>query len=227
MVRGVSVAVRAGEIVGLYGLMGAGRTEFVRTLFGVDPMDSGELYVQGERIARPTPEACIGRGMAFVTEDRRQEGLLMPKPVRDNLILVKVRDILRRFGVVDRRRENALTKAVIADLRVKVGDGARQTVTSLSGGNQQKVVLGKWMLNTPRVFILDEPTRGVDVGAKFEIYSLVGEMAKRGSAILMVSSEMEELIGLCDRILVMKNGALTGEVPRREFEPEAIGSLAL
>ena len=227
MVKDVSVAVRAGEIVGLYGLMGAGRTEFVRTLFGVDPMDSGELFIRGERVERPTPEVCIAKGMAFVTEDRRQEGLLMPKPVRDNLILVKLREILKRLGVIDRARESRLSDSIIADLRVKVAESARQPVASLSGGNQQKVVIGKWMLNGPRVFIMDEPTRGVDVGAKFEIYTIMCEMAKKGSAILMVSSEMEELIGICDRILVMKHGVLAGEVPRSAFRQEAIGSLAL
>ena len=227
MVKGVSLSVRAGEIVGLYGLMGAGRTELVRTLFGVDPMDSGELWVGGERLLAPTPERCIARGMAFVTEDRRQEGLLMPKPVRDNLVLVKLRDILERLGVVDREREQSLAQSMIAGLRVKVADGNRQSVGSLSGGNQQKVVIGKWMLKDPRVFILDEPTRGVDVGAKFEIYSLIGEMVAKGSGILVVSSEMEELIGLCDRILVMKAGALAGQFERDHYAPEAIVSVAL
>ncbi len=227
LVKDVSIAVRAGEIVGLYGLMGAGRTELVRTLFGVDPMDSGELWVQGERIPRPTPEICIRKGMAFVTEDRRQEGLLMPKPVRDNLILVRLRAILKRLGVVDRVQENAQAGSIIADLHVKVAESARQPVASLSGGNQQKVVIGKWMLNGPRIFIMDEPTRGVDVGAKFEIYSIMCDMARKGSALLMVSSEMEELIGICDRILVMKDGTLAGEVQRTGFRPEAIGSLAL
>jgi ribose transport system ATP-binding protein len=227
LVKGVSLSVRAGEIVGLYGLMGAGRTELLRTLFGVDPMDSGELWLRGARIPRPTPEICIREGMAFVTEDRRQEGLLMPKPVRDNLILVRLRSILKRLGVIDRARENGLTRSIIADLHVKVAESARQPVASLSGGNQQKVVIGKWMLNGPRVFLLDEPTRGVDVGAKFEIYSIVSQMAEKGSAILMVSSEMEELMGICDRVLVMKNGTLAGEVPRAAFRPEAIGSLAL
>ena len=226
-VKGVSLGLRAGEIVGLYGLMGAGRTELVRTLFGVDRMEAGELWIGGERLERPSPERCIARGLAFVTEDRRLEGLLMPKPVRDNLILVKLRDILRRLGVVDRSREDGLTRSIIGGLRVKVTDGARQPVGSLSGGNQQKVVIGKWMLKEPRIFLLDEPTRGVDVGAKFEIYTLVGEMVRKGAAVLVVSSEIEELIGLCDRILVMRHGVLSGEVARPEFAPEAIVSLAL
>ncbi len=227
MVKGVSLSLRSGEIVGLYGLMGAGRTEFVRVLFGVDRMDSGELFVQGERIQRPTPEVCIRKGMAFVTEDRRLEGLLMPKPVRDNLVLVKLRGILKRLGVIDRAQEGSLTRSIISDLRVKVAEASRQPVASLSGGNQQKVVIGKWMLNGPRIFIMDEPTRGVDVGAKFEIYSIMCEMAAKGSAILMVSSEMEELMGICDRILVMKGGSLAGEVPRASFRQETIGGLAL
>ena len=207
--------------------MGAGRTELVRTLFGVDPMDSGELYVRGERIHRPTPEACIRKGMAFVTEDRRLEGLLMPKPVRDNLILVKLRGILKRLGVIDRSREGSLTRSIIADLQVKVAESGRQPVASLSGGNQQKVVIGKWMLNGPRIFIMDEPTRGVDVGAKFEIYSIMCEMAAKGSA------HPDGLLG---------DGGAHGDLrpdPGDEgrgaggrgaahgFRPEAIGSLAL
>ena len=227
VVKGVSVELKSGEIVGLYGLMGAGRTEFVRAIFGVDTMDSGEVHVRGKKVEKLTPLSCIKLGMAFITEDRREEGLLMPKSVRDNLIIIKLRDILGRFTVVDRKREISLSNSAIEDLKVKVSEPGIQAVNSLSGGNQQKVVFGKWVLKEPQIFIMDEPTRGVDVGAKFEIYTIITGMAKKGSAILMVSSEMEELMGVCDRILVMKNGKISGEVPRPDFHQETIVNHAL
>jgi len=227
MVQGVSLELKVGEVVGLYGLMGAGRTEFVRSLFGLDKIDSGEVYIRGIRIDFPSPKLCIAQGMALITEDRREEGLLMPKTVKDNLVIVKLADILGRFAVIDRRREETLARSAIDELNVKVSDHKTQAVSSLSGGNQQKVVIGKWLMSEPRILIMDEPTRGVDVGAKFEIYTIIAGMAKKGCTIFMVSSEMEELIGICDRILVMKKGRISGEMLRSDFDSEAIVNLAL
>lgn len=227
LVKGVSLELRSGEIVGLYGLMGAGRTEFVRTLFGVDQMESGNFYIRGEKIEKSSPRLCIAKGLAFITEDRRAEGLLMPKSVKDNLLAVKLDDILGRFFVIKRKQEYSLAKSAIDNLKVKVTDFMTQPVNSLSGGNQQKVVFGKWLLKKPKIFIMDEPTRGVDVGAKFEIYTIIVEMAKQGAAILMVSSEMEELMGTCDRILVLKHGKISGELSRPEFKQETIVNFAL
>lgn len=226
-VNGVSLALRTGEIVGLYGLMGAGRTELAKVLFGVEQRDGGEIALHGALLPRVSPGVCIGAKAAFITEDRRQEGLLMPKPVGDNLGLVKMADLRNRLGVVNVRELDRHNRQAIRDLGIKVADYRSQPANSLSGGNQQKVVFGKWVMKDPKIFILDEPTRGVDVGAKFEIYSIIGNLAKAGSAVLFISSEIEELIGTCDRILVMSGGRITGDVPKAAFDRERILELAL
>jgi len=226
-VNGVSLALRQGEIVGMYGLMGAGRTELANVLFGVERLDAGEITMNACRLSRISPEKCIRQNAAYITEDRRHEGLLMTKPVGENLSLVKMSSLLNRVGVVNVKQREAYNRKAIEDLRIKVVDYRRQLVNSLSGGNQQKVVFGKWVVNDPRIFILDEPTRGVDVGAKFEIYSIIVNLAKSGSAVLFISSEIEELIGTCDRILVMKDGRITGDVPKPDFDQERILELAL
>jgi len=226
-VRGVSLELRAGEIVGLFGLMGAGRTELVRCLFGVDRMESGQITFRGRKLRSITPEDCIRQGMAFVTEDRRQEGLFMPKPVKDNLVAVGLRHMTGLLGMVKRPQETAEAAKAVGDLGIRVQHPERQQAKSLSGGNQQKVVLGKWISQQPTMFILDEPTRGVDVGAKHEIYEIINGMAKKGATVLFVSSEMEELMGVCDRILVMHGGKIIGALERSEYHQERIMHLAL
>ena len=226
-VNDVSLALKEGEIVGMYGLMGAGRTELANVLFGVETLGEGEIAMNSGRLSHVSPEVCIRQNAAYITEDRHHEGLLMTKPVGDNLSLVKMSDLLNRLGVVDVKQREAYNRQAIEDLQIKVADYRRQLVNSLSGGNQQKVVFGKWVINDPRIFILDEPTRGVDVGAKFEIYSIIVNLAKSGSAVLFISSEIEELIGTCDRILVMKDGRITGDVPKPDFDQERILELAL
>lgn len=227
ILKNVSLSLRSGEIVGLFGLMGAGRTELVRVLFGVDKMDEGEIIFNNKVIKNINPETCIKHEIAFVTEDRRQEGLLMPKSVQVNLVLAKLNKMVRHFGVVNRKAENSEAVDAITDLKIKVQNKDTQLVKNLSGGNQQKVVIGKWLMRAPKLFMMDEPTRGVDVGAKYEIYSLINDMAKKGSTILFISSEMEELMGICDRILVMNNGCITADIPRAEYSPEAIISPAI
>ena len=226
-VNGVSLSLKAGEIVGMYGLMGAGRTELANVLFGVEQPDSGEVFMNGRALSRISPRGCIYQHAAYITEDRLHEGLLMTKPVDENLGLVKMAELVNGFGVVNAREREKHNRQAIRELRIRVADPGRQAANSLSGGNQQKVVFGKWVMNAPKIFILDEPTRGVDVGAKFEIYSIIVDLAKAGSAVLMISSEIEELIGTCDRILVMSGGRITGEVPRAEFDQERILELAL
>ena len=226
-VKDISIELRAGEIVGLYGLMGAGRTEFVRTLFGVDKMSEGEVIFNNKKINKLSPANCINSGIAFITEDRRQEGLLMPKPVRENLVLAKLDEILKRFGVINTKKENEEASHAIENLKIKVYDKNTQLAKNLSGGNQQKVVIGKWVMKSPKLFILDEPTRGVDVGAKYEIYSIINNMAQKGVSTLFISSEMEELMGICDRILVMCDGKITADIPKAEYEPERIISAAI
>jgi ribose transport system ATP-binding protein len=226
-VKDVSIQIGEGEIVGVYGLMGAGRTEFLRAIFGIDTMSKGEVYIKSKRIEKPSPVENIRNGVAFVTEDRHLEGLLLQKSIAENLPLVVLPKISGWAGIINRKKETELIEKAIADLMIKFSDYRIQTADNLSGGNQQKVVFGKWVMNRPDIFLLDEPTRGVDVGAKFEIYSIIVDMAKQGAAVLFVSSEMEELIGLCDRILVMKDGAITGRINRDEYSQEAVIKLAL
>ena len=227
MVRDVSIELRKGEIVGLFGLMGAGRTEFVRTLFGVDKMDSGKVIFKGKEMKNLSPKKCIRSGMAFVTEDRRDEGLIMPKPIKENLSLVNLYRMRNGIGVVNRKKENSEADRAIKEFRIKVMDKDEQLARNLSGGNQQKVVIGKWMMGNPEMLIMDEPTRGVDVGAKYEIYSIMLEMAKQGSCVLMVSSEMEELMGVCDKILIMSKGKIIAELKKGEYNQETIMNYAL
>lgn len=226
-VKGVSFCLREGEVLGLFGLMGAGRTQILRAVFGLDPKESGEVRVFGEEVKKPSPGECIHRGMAFITENRREEGLLMPRPVSTNLLMVKNEELAGSMGVVDTKEEAELCRKMVKTLDIKTARPDQQAANSLSGGNQQKVVMGKWLLKEPKIFLVDEPTHGVDVGAKYEIYRLILNMAKEGSAILVVSSEMQELMGICDRILVLSNGRLTGEVRKEDYSQERIMKFAL
>jgi ribose transport system ATP-binding protein len=226
VVEKASLTIREGEVLGLFGLMGSGRSELARILFGLDPFETGRIALDG----RPLPDGPHGRiaaGMAFVTENRREEGLMLEAPIADNLALVSLRDFGRRpLGLVDLAAMRDRTEAARDELGVKAGDIHSQPVKALSGGNQQKVVIGKWQMGRPRLFILDEPTRGVDVGAKYDIYGLIDRLAAEGGAVLMISSELEELMGVADRILVMSRGEIVGEVARPDFSEERILSLA-
>lgn len=223
----VSLQIREGEIVGLFGLMGAGRTELLRCLFGIDPISDGSINFKGQEIKPITPENCIKNGMAFITENRREEGLLMPKTVKQNIVLANLNDITSKMSFINQKSEQTQTEQMVQELSIKTFDPAKQAVINLSGGNQQKVVFGKWVLRKPEIFLLDEPTRGVDVGAKYEIYSIINELAKNKSTVLMVSSEMEELMGMCDRILVMSHNVLTGELYKEDFSQERIMEAAI
>jgi ribose transport system ATP-binding protein len=226
VVEDVSLTIREGEVLGLFGLMGSGRSELARILFGLDPCEAGRITLDG----RPLPAGPHGRiasGMAFVTENRRDEGLMLDAPIADNLAMVSLRDFGRRpVGLVDTVALRHQTEGVRDALNVKAGDIHTQPVKALSGGNQQKVVIGKWQMGRPRLFILDEPTRGVDVGAKYEIYGLIDRLAAEGGAVLMISSELEELMGVADRILVMSRGEIVGGLDRADFSEERILSLA-
>jgi ribose transport system ATP-binding protein len=219
VVEDVGFTIRAGEMLGLFGLMGSGRSELARILFGLDPAATGSLTVAG-RTAAGGPVARIADGIAFVTENRREEGLLMDAPVAENISLATL-DRLGRgpLGLMDRAAEAATAERARADLSIRASDLGRLPVRSLSGGNQQKVVIAKWLVAAPRLFILDEPTRGVDVGAKFEIYALADRLAAAGNAVLFISSELEELTAMCDRILVMNRGEVTADFARQPQAP--------
>ena len=221
--RNISFQLRQGEILGLSGLMGSGRSELARILFGLDPCAAGEIRLDSEPLQGLLPRERIRRGLAFLTEDRRAEGLFLEASIADNILLAALRRFARApVRLVDRLK----SEGAVAQMReaVKLTPAARpaQAVKTLSGGNQQKVVLAKWLLHEPKVFILDEPTRGIDVGAKHEVYRLINALAARGAAVLMISSEVEELIGMCDRILVMRSGEIRDTVQPREFDRERI-----
>jgi ribose transport system ATP-binding protein len=228
IVRGISFSVAEGEIVGVAGLMGSGRTELARILFGLDPFTSGRISVAGQPLLKPTPTACIAAGMAFLTEDRRHEGLMLEASVAANLELAALPHHARGPGaLIDDRKLQSLMTAMKEQLRIKTHALEATPVKTLSGGNQQKVVIGKWLLRSPRVFILDEPTRGIDVGAKQEVYQAVSRLADQGMAVLMISSELEEVMGVCDRILVMSRGELAATFERPAFDREAILKAAM
>ena len=220
----LSFDVRSGEIVGVAGLVGAGRTEMLATLFGVTPALGGSIRIAGESVAPSSPLEAIAAGLALVPEDRKKQGVVLEMAVRDNLSLASLRRD-QRHGMIDRKRAGELSGEMIAALKIKTPD-SRQPVQFLSGGNQQKVVLGKWLALRPRVLLLDEPTRGIDIGAKQEIYKLMEELAGKGVAILFVSSEMEEILGMSDRVLVMHEGRITGELSRGELTEESVMHLA-
>lgn len=223
-VRDVSFSLCRGEILGIAGLVGAGRTELARLLFGADPIRSGTILLDGEPLAPRSPADAIRRGLALVPEDRKRHGLLLELSVRHNISLPILR-ALARFLLVDRNGERAQVLDFIENLRIKTpGDGVR--IKNLSGGNQQKAVIAKWLATRSKVLIFDEPTRGIDVGAKQEIYRLMHRLAADGLGIIMISSEMPELLGMADRILVMRDGALVGQMDKSEATQQGILELA-
>jgi ribose transport system ATP-binding protein len=226
VIEDIRFEIRAGEMVGLFGLMGSGRSELARTLFGLDPVATGSVSVAGKTLAGG-PVRRIADGVAFVTENRREEGLMMDASVAENVSLVVLGQLARGpLGTIDRSAEASLAEKARQDLTIRAADLRRLPVRSLSGGNQQKVVIAKWLAAAPRLIILDEPTRGVDVGAKYELYALADRLAAGGNAVLFISSELEELTAMCDRILVMNRGEITADFTRRQegdpFDREAI-----
>ncbi|MBI5280913.1 MAG: sugar ABC transporter ATP-binding protein [Candidatus Solibacter usitatus] len=221
----VSFALRAGEIVGLAGLMGAGRTELCRAIFGVDPIDSGAVFVQGTALRLRSPRDAVRAGIALVPEDRQRAGLAPGLPTGQNMTLASL-EFLSRFGFIDTARERAVVDQHSARLRLKLGSPA-QLAGRLSGGNQQKVVVAKWVARGAKIFLFDEPTRGIDIGAKAEVFDLMGELAAGGAAILMVSSELPELLQVADRILVMRQGRIAAELPRQTTQEVIMRHAAL
>ncbi|BDM67583.1 ribose import ATP-binding protein RbsA 2 [Streptomyces nigrescens] len=221
----VDFEVRAGEVVGLAGLVGAGRTEVARAVFGVDPYDAGTVEIDGERLARGDVRAAMRAGLGLVPEDRKGQGLVLDASLQDNLTLARLtRDT--RGGLVDRGAQRRRAATVAEQLKVRMS-GLAQSARTLSGGNQQKIVIGKWLLADTRLLILDEPTRGIDVGAKVEIYQLINELTASGRAVLMISSDLPEVLGMSDRVLVMSQGRLAGELTAEEATQDAVMELAL
>ena len=216
----VSFQLRRGEILGFAGLVGAGRTEVARVIFGIDRADSGEIRVGKESVHISSPNVAMQHGLAYVPEDRRQQGLIMDFSIAANMTLPILQQV-SRLGVVNRQRERELATSYSQQLRVRSA-GIDQLVKALSGGNQQKVVLAKWLVTNPSILILDEPTRGIDIGAKAEVHRIISDLASKGLAIILISSELPEVLAMSDRVLVMHEGRLTGAFDRAEADQERV-----
>jgi ribose transport system ATP-binding protein len=225
MLCDINLSLRRGEVLGIAGLLGSGRTELARALFGIDRINSGTITIRGEERSIKSPRQAINQGIGFLTEDRKSQGLIMVLSLKDNICLPSV-DQFSRLGFVNVKAEAKAADQSVQDLRIKTPSIAQQ-VMNLSGGNQQKVVISKWLCRHADILIFDEPTRGIDVGSKVEIYQLMNRLTARGAAIIMISSELPEILGMSDRIVVMNNGRITGEFPAGEATQENILQAAL
>ncbi|GMO22168.1 MAG: sugar ABC transporter ATP-binding protein [Termitinemataceae bacterium] len=222
--RNISFKVRRGEVLGFAGLIGAGRTELAELIFGAAIREKGEIFFKGKLVAPRTPQQAIDAGIALVPEDRKRQGALLDIDIKGNISMAILRRI-SHFFVVNKQRENRIAEDYKNSIKIKTPN-LLQKIKNLSGGNQQKVIIAKWLATEPELIILDEPTRGIDVGAKHEIYKLINELVESGKTILMISSEMEELMGMSDRIIVLAEGSITGEIARSDFNQELIMSYA-
>ena len=224
MVKKVDFFVRRGEILGIAGLVGAGRSETMECIFGLTKRTGGQVWIEGNKVCFKSPTEAMKSGIGFVPEDRKNAGLFLQQDVRFNTTITILHQIFKLLRH-DSKKEKDIVNKMIQDIQIKV-TGQEQIVNDLSGGNQQKVLIGKWLLSAKKILILDEPTRGVDVKTKAEIYSLINELAKKGLAIIMVSSELPELINMSDRIVAFSSGYTTGELSRNEFSQERIMTMA-
>ena len=224
ILNNISFEARKGEVVGICGLVGAGRTETARAIFGIDPKDAGRVFIDGKEAVIRKPLDAINAGIGFVTEDRKTEGLILCRDCKENISIAALRDFVRS-GKLNLRREQKSCQDYVEKMHIKT-PSLRQKVVNLSGGNQQKIVLAKWLMSDAKVLFLDEPTRGIDIGAKVEVYNIINEIAAAGKCVIVISSEMTELMGICDRIVVMCRGAITGEERKGQFTQESLMYLA-
>ncbi len=220
----INLEVHAGEIVGLGGLVGAGRTETVRAIFGADPIAAGKIFVDGTPLHAGSPQRAVKARLGLLTEDRKELGILADLSIRENVTIANLSPV-SRLNVISRKQESSLVRQLVPRLRLKY-HSIEQPISSLSGGNQQKVLLSRWLATNAKVLLLDEPTKGVDVGAKADIYTIIGDLAARGLGILVVSSYLPELLGICDRVIVLHDFGVTGELPIEEATEEAVLRLA-
>lgn len=225
-VENVSLEVKAGEILGIAGLMGAGRTELAKTIFGEYSKTSGEIYIDGKKVDIKSPSDAIGYGISYLSEDRKKEGLVLKMSVAQNMTLANLQNYQKGIKKINRKAEIKDVDEYIKKLSIKTPN-QNQIIKNLSGGNQQKVILAKWLMLSPKVLIIDEPTKGIDVGAKKEIYEVLNELKHRGKAVIMISSDMPEVIGVSDRVIVMHEGKITGELTRDEANQENIMKYAI
>ena len=224
-VKDCSFEVHQGEILGFYGLVGSGRSELMKAIMGIDPMDSGEVYLKGERVQKLNPRVMQAKGVSLVPEDRKTEGLLLKHPISFNIALPVLSKFIKCLRV-NHKIEDEIVNDSFEKLHIKA-PSAQVNCATLSGGNQQKVLIAKWLATKPSVLILDEPTRGIDVGAKSEIYSIINDLAAQGLAVIMISSEMPEVMNMSDRMIVMREGAVSAVLDRSEYTQELILQYAM
>ncbi len=228
MAHDISFKVKKKEVLGFYGLVGAGRSEMARMIYGLDPFQEGDIIWKGEKVKTPSPARWIQKNVAFLTEDRREEGLLLDDNIESNISLAALPAFARSpLQWIDFTAINSVAQKHAEATKIKYQSLTRQLATTLSGGNQQKVVLAKWLLIDPELLILDEPTKGIDIGAKHNIYSLINEFVEKGASVILISSEIEELLGMCDRILVMNQGSISAEFSKMQFDRTEILKSAL
>lgn len=220
-VMDVSFNVREGEIVGFSGLVGSGRTETMRAIFGADKIDSGKIIYDGKEVQFKDPKEAINNGFGLLPEDRKKQGLLLEQSIRMNTTLASMNKVKNKLDIINHKKEKSYVKKVLKDISTKYGS-TENNANSLSGGNQQKIALAKWLSADCKCIVFDEPTRGVDVGAKTEIYKIINKLAEQGVAIIMVSSEMTEIIGMCDRVVIMRQGTIAGEIDKKELSENNI-----
>jgi ribose transport system ATP-binding protein len=226
LVKGISFSARAGEVVGFSGLVGAGRTEAMRAIFGADPMLSGKIIYFGKDVRFKNPRNAIRNKFGLVSEDRKRDGVILFQSIRVNTTITAVHKIRASTPFINHGRERQMVRGLLESLSTKYGS-VDDPVRSLSGGNQQKIALAKWLFAECKCLVFDEPTRGVDVGAKLEIYKIINQLAERGVAVIIVSSEMPEVIGMCDRVYVMRQGLIAGELQKEELNEEVLIKLAM
>ena len=226
VLKNVNLEVRAGEILGIAGLMGAGRSETAKVIFGEYRKTSGTIEIEGKEVDIRCPKDAINSGIAYLSEDRKKEGLILPLSVKDNMTLVSLDQLENKTMCINKSRENEIVDEYIQKLSIKTPT-RNQLIKNLSGGNQQKVIIAKWLLQSPKVLIIDEPTKGIDVGAKKEIYDVLNDLKAMGKAVIMISSDMPEVMGISDRVVVMHEGEISGELGRNEVSQERIMKLAV
>lgn len=225
VLKNINFSLKRGEILGFAGLMGAGRTEVARAVFGADPIDSGEIFVHGKKASIHSPSDAVRHGIGYLSEDRKRYGLALGMDVETNVVLASMRKFLSALGIVNAQRTRSTAETQVQNLAIKT-PGIQQKVKNLSGGNQQKVIIGKWLTANTDILIFDEPTRGIDVGAKSEIYKLLNELAQQGKSVIMISSELPEVLRMSHRVIVMCEGRITGDLPIREATQEKIMTYA-
>ena len=225
-VKPVSFTLHKGEVLGFSGLVGAGRTEVMRAIIGADPVRSGEIYLEGKKIVNRSPKEAMNNGIVLVPEDRKLQGILANLDVKDNISVSLLDKNANKLGVVNSRKEQEAAEKGIQEFKIKTPSSSKKIV-ELSGGNQQKCIVARWIATSPKVLILDEPTKGIDVGAKSEFYHMICDFAKQGLGVILVSSELPEVIGLSDRIIVMKSLRIAGEVSREEATEDKLLSLGM